>query len=385
MTGQARRVSGAVLALLWLGTAACVTEPEGPSAADGAFGADISGPATIRAIAAQVADWQLEHPKYEPTDWTNGVFYAGVLAAYRTTGDPKYLEVLIEVGESVNWRVGDRYRHADDHAIAQTYLDLDRPAEGAGAAAIEPKSKRYESFRAAIDRMRVEAPDWAKEHQPIDYWWCDALFMSPPAVAMLAKVTGDDSYLDFLDRKWREAYVLLFDESERLFHRDLRFRDEAEPRFWARGNGWVVAGLARLLAELPADRATRGFYEGVYSDLSRSLARLQGEDGLWRSNLHARAVEAPGESSGSALICFALAWGVHQGILDRAEFLPVVEAAWRGLAGNVSRSGRLGWVQKPGAKPGKASARDAEVYASGAFLLAAEQVLALELTAGVDL
>ncbi|MCP4203679.1 MAG: glycoside hydrolase family 88 protein [bacterium] len=360
-----QRILTVFVMAFWLSVGGCAAEPRAVSEAE----VDPLEPAQIRAVAARVADWQLDHPEYDPKDWTNAVFYSGVMAAYRLTGDSKYLEAMIAVGERAGWQIGARHRHADDHAIAQTYLELIR---------IENGAERYRPFQIAIDRMMSEPPSWTKEHQRIDYWWCDALFMSPPALAKLARATGDARYLDFMDRLWREAYDLLYDEKHRLFHRDLRFRDERDPRFWARGNGWVLAGLARLIDELGQARSSEIFYRRVFRDLAERIAELQADDGLWRSDLLGSSSSAPGESSASALFCFALAWGVHQGILDPEDFLPVVAAAWEGLFRNVDGEGRLGWVQKPGAKPGRVSGRHSEVYASGAFLLAAEQVLALQ-------
>ncbi len=356
-----RMVRGGLLTTL-LVNAACAEE----STRQLGEGVDPLDPERIRAVAIRVADWQLDHPKHDPRDWTNAVFYTGVMAAYRLSGDPKYVARMIEVGEQNDWQLLDRYRHADDHAIAQTYLELSR---------LERDPRRYRPFQAAIDRMIAEPPNWTKEHQEIDFWWCDALFMSPPALAKLANATGETKYLDFMDRLWRETHDLLYDPQVRLYHRDMRFRDKSGV-FWARGNGWVLAGLARVLDELAEDRRGRVFYESVFRDLSSRVAELQSEDGLWRSDLLAGS-SGPGESSGSALFCFALAWGVRHGLLDSDRFLPVVTAAWNGLYRSVNDDGRLGWVQKPGAKPGKVSERHWEVYGSGAFLLAAEQVLAI--------
>lgn len=330
---------------------------------------DPLSPAEIRAVMGRVTDWQLDHPRYRPTDWTNAVFHVGILAAYRTTGSPAYLEKLIEIADRARWRIPDRYRHADDHAIAQTYLELYR---------LDRDPRRLEAFQRAVDRMMAEPPNWKKAHQTIDYWWSDALFMSPPAVAKLAAVTGDGRYLDFMDRRWLEAYELLFDERQGLFHRDSRFREESPATFWSRGNAWVLAGLALLLEELPTDRPSRTFYETVFLKLATRVVELQGADGLWRSNLLRASSTDPGESSGTALFCFALAWGVREGHLDSDEFRPAVTKAWRALYRNVGAEGRLGWVQKPGAAPGKVSARHSEVYGSGAFLLAGELVYALE-------
>ena len=274
----------------------------------------------------------------------------------------------MRIGEKQRWRPGPRERHADDHAIAQTYLDLSR---------IRPESRMIRPFREAVDRMMTSPPRWRKKHQTIDYWWSDALFMSPPALAKLAAVTGDRRYLHFMDRLWKEAYQSLYEAEERLFYRDLRQIGGARKTFWSRGNAWVLAGIVRVLEELPEDHSERSFYLALYRRMADRIAALQPQDGLWRADLLASSSAAPGETSGSALFCYALAWGVHHEILDRERYLPVVVSAWSALYRSVDAAGRLGWVQQPGVGPGEVRAGDRHVYGTGAFLLAAEKVLAL--------
>ena len=349
--------------------------PESPATSAGLLETE------IRTIAGRAADWQLAHLKHEPREWPPAVFYAGVMAMYEATGEPKYLEAMTEMGERNRWEPGPRYRHADDHAVAQTYLDLYR---------IERDPSRYEPFQASIDKMMNTPRQWPKAHQTIDYWWCDALFMSPPAIAKLASITGNVEYLDLLDRLWAESRALLYEEDEQLFHRDLRYRDRraeaatlgrrADQAFWSRGNAWVLAGLALLLEELPADRASRSGYEDIFREMAFRIRNLQREDGLWSPNL--LEASGPGESSGTALFCFAMAWAVNRGILDRVEFLPSVEKAWSAVYRNVDDRGRLRWVQRPGSAPDRVSSRNSEVYGNGALLLAASEMLALSGSVG---
>ncbi|MGH9819493.1 MAG: glycoside hydrolase family 88 protein, partial [Pyrinomonadaceae bacterium] len=54
---------------------------------------------TIEKRMLKVAAWQLAHPRHESYDWTNGAFYAGVFAAYETTGSPVLWKALINMGE----------------------------------------------------------------------------------------------------------------------------------------------------------------------------------------------------------------------------------------------------------------------------------------------
>ena len=83
-------------------------------------------PAEIKKLMINAAYWQLENPRHELYDWTNATFYAGISAAYRTTKDEKLKKAMLEMGEKNEWKPGPRISHADDQAIAQTYIDLYR-------------------------------------------------------------------------------------------------------------------------------------------------------------------------------------------------------------------------------------------------------------------
>ena len=324
--------------------------------------------AEIHRLMKQVADWQLSHPEGEPGDWANAVFYTGLMAAYRTTGTARYLDELGKVGARLAWQPGSRYRHADDHAIAQTYLALYE---------LRKEPEMMIPFRETVNRMMALPPDWEEIHQPIDYWWSDSLFMSPPALVGLAKATGETKYLDFMDELWRQSHELLWDLNSQLFYRDTRFRHEAPGEFWSRGNAWVLSGLALMLEEMPANRSAREFYLQVFKQMARQVSAIQPEDGLWRASLLEKRKSVPGEASGTALFCHALAWGVRTGVLDRHRYLPVVEKAWAGLAAAVQEDGRVGWVQKPSASPQRVKRRHSAPYGAGAFLLAGSEVAKL--------
>jgi rhamnogalacturonyl hydrolase YesR len=142
----------------------------------------------------------------------------------------------------------------------------------------------------------------------------------------------------------------------------------------------VVLLLGAGLTLLPgvAD-ASQCFYPYVPRPLETSQAireRLE-TDGLWRPSLLDPASYPTPETSGSALFCYALAWGMRHGVLDRDTYWPVVERAWQGLARSVRADGRLGWVQLPASLPERIREETTAPYGVGAFLLAGSEVLAL--------
>ena len=80
------------------------------------------------------------------------------------------------------------------------------------------------------------------------------------------------------------------------------------------------------------------------------------------------------EASGSGFYCYALAWGVNRGLLDRTNFSPAIVKSWTALVSCVDADGKLTHVQPIGADPKKFSETSTEVYGVGAFLLAGSEV-----------
>jgi unsaturated rhamnogalacturonyl hydrolase len=320
----------------------------------------------IRAAMRKVGDWELHRTNiYFNQDWTFAALYAGYSAAAKTLPDAGYDEALIAMGAKFDWKLGPRLAHADDQAIGQTYLDLYEQKRD--ARMIAPTREQF-------DALMKTADDPAK---PV-WWWCDALFMAPPVWARLYKATGERSYLDYMDHEWWITSSLLYDPQEHLYFRDATFLQKHETNgkklFWSRGNGWVMAGLARVLDEMPADYPTRSKYVAQYREMAARIASLQGTDGLWRPGLlDADAYKLP-EVSGSAFFVYAMAWGINHGILDRKTYLPIVQKGWKGLVEHIYVDGRLGCIQPIGAAPGDFSASSSYVYGVGAFLLAGSEV-----------
>jgi hypothetical protein len=148
--------------------------------------------------------------------------------------------------------------------------------------------------------------------------------------------------------------------------------------FWSRGNGWVFAGLARILDYLPANDPQREKFEQLFKTLAARLRELQSPDGLWRMGLLDPDAYGHGEESGSAFFIHGFAWGVRRGLIDAAGFRSAIDQGWRGLLALQRADGMVGCVQPIGAAPGSHSPDTWQEYGTGAFLLAASEMLRLE-------
>lgn len=334
-----------------------------------ALATDLSPRLTTAAIdkaMRKVGDWQLQRgAQYFTQDWTFAALYTGYMAASSTLPEPRYQDAMTVVGTKYDWKLGPRLVHADDQAIGQTYLELYN---------LDHQAAKIDPTRQQFDALMKSPDDPAK---PV-WWWCDALFMAPPVWVRLAKATGNRAYLDYMDHEWWITSNLLYDAKEQLYFRDASYFDKKESNgqkiFWGRGNGWVLAGLARVLQDMPADYPTRPKYVAQFKEMSARIASLQGSDGLWRPGLlNPEGYPLP-EVSGSAFFVYGLTWGINHNILDRAKYLPVVEKGWAGLVSHVYVDGRLGCIQPIGAAPGDFKPASSYVYGVGAFLLAGSEL-----------
>ncbi len=275
-----------------------------------------------------------------------------------------------------NW-AGKRY-DADDHCIGQTWAELYFLYRA--PKMIAPLRENFDAILAqpsAVQSLEYSKPQKAREN----WSWCDSLFMGPPAWVRLYAATGDEKYLNFAVTNWWRTTDFLYDKDEHLFFRDSTYFKKTEANgkkvFWGRGNGWVMGGLVRVLQYLPMNHPDRPRFEQLFKDMSGKILTCQQPDGLWRASLLDPDSYPLKETSGSGFYTYALAWGVNQGLLDRANFEPAVRKAWTALVACVDADGKLTHVQPIGADPKKFAEDSTEVYGVGAFLLAGSEVYRL--------
>ncbi|HUB31163.1 MAG TPA: glycoside hydrolase family 88 protein [Terracidiphilus sp.] len=317
----------------------------------------------------KVGDWQLAKARADfSQDWTFATLYRGYLAAARSLHDDEYWEAMRAVGNKFEWQLGARETHADDQAIGFMYLELYRRDHE--AKMLEPTKKEFDRVMAMPDVCTETCPAWHDQTTPM-WWWCDALFMAPPVWAELAQITGNEAYLESMDRKWWVTSKLLYDPEEHLFYRDTSYLDKREANgkkvFWSRGNGWVIAGLAEVLDAMPRDEPSRPRYIEQFRQMAARVKSIQNANGLWQPGLLGGDAYPLPEVSGSAFFVYALAWGINHGVLDRKEYLPVVTKGWAGLIGRIYADGRLGSIQPMGGGPDTYKAQSSYVFGVGHF------------------
>jgi unsaturated rhamnogalacturonyl hydrolase len=309
--------------------------------------------------------------------WTRGVYYEGLMALYAIDKKKEYYDYAVQWGEKHKWgfRNGITTRNADDQCAGQTYIDL---------YLIDKKPERIKDTKASIDLMvqSDKADDWN---------WIDALQMAMPVFTRLGVVYNDTNYF----RKMYDLYAFakykhggngLYNPADRLWWRDKDFvppykEPNGEDCYWSRGNGWVIAALARTLEMLPKSDPHYNEYLQDFKDMAAALIPIQREDGFWNVSLHDPTHFGGKETTGTALFTYAFAWGINNGILDKKTYKPIIVKAWNAMTKDaVHENGFLGYVQGTGKEPKDGqpvtytSMPDFEDYGLGCFLLAGTEV-----------
>jgi rhamnogalacturonyl hydrolase YesR len=355
---------------------------------------DAAAPSITLEHAVRLADWQLQQmaaarasgatsDTNAPRAWEQATFWIGMTALADAGAPPHIREAIIAMGQANGWQPGRNAYFADDHAITQAYLWAVK--NGGGPAARVPTRQTFDQVvsKPAVTTLAFYVPpEGYHATECLDRWcWCDALFMAPAAFIELSRQTGDRRYRDFALKEFWATTDFLYDPVERLYYRDSRFferRDEQGRKvFWSRGNGWVFAGLARIIPLLPKRSAERIRLEALFVEMAARLSQLQKPDGYWAPSLLAPEGSPP-ESSGTAFYTYGIAWGIDAGLLPRGEYEPAARRGWAALLRAMQPDGRLGWVQQVSDRPENVEPGDTQFYGVGAFLLAATAVAKLD-------
>ena len=339
--------------------------------------------------------WQTNNPAEVRSFWDNAAYHTGNMEVYKLFSEEggkrkeegqQMLDYSIRWAEHNQWKGATEpdpakwkyknYGEGQDYVLFgdwqicfQTYIDL---------YLLEERGMRKEERVArAKEVMGYEADSKANDY----WWWADALYMVMPVLTKMYKLTGDTKYLRKLYDNIRYSDSIMLDNETGLYFRDGKYiypkhqTANGKKDFWARGDGWVLAGLAKVLQDMPETYVRQPFFVEKYTNLARGVKAVQQPQGYWTRSMM-DPEQAPGpETSGTAFFCYGLLWGVNNGYLSKKEFGPTIEKAWKYLTETaLQKDGKIGYVQPIGERaiPGQKVDADSQAnFGVGAFLLAA--------------
>lgn len=334
--------------------------------------------------------WQQNNKAETRSFWDPAAYHTGNMEVYKLLKDDKQLDYTRRWAYHNNWSGAteadpSRWKYAnygegkdyvlfgDWQVCFQTYIDLYNLAIANGGT----DADNYFMVKRAKEVMHYEAYSTKDDY----WWWSDALYMVMPVMTKMYKLTGDVQYLDKLYENLLYSDRIMLDQETGLYYRDARYvypnhkSVNGKKDFWARGDGWVLAGLAKVLQDLPKDYKHYKFFVDKFQRLADIVAKTQQKEGYWtRSILDPNHAPGP-ETSGTAFFAYGIMWGVNNGFLAKKDYKKCIDRAWQYISETaVQADGKVGYVQPIGdrAIPGQTVDANSQAnFGVGAVLLAA--------------
>lgn len=334
--------------------------------------------------------WQQNNKAETRSFWDPAAYHTGNMEVYKLLKDDKQLDYTRRWAYHNNWSGAteadpSRWKYAnygegkdyvlfgDWQVCFQTYIDLYNLAIANGGT----DADNYFMVKRAKEVMHYEAYSKKDDY----WWWSDALYMVMPVMTKMYKLTGDVQYLDKLYENLLYSDRIMLDQETGLYYRDARYvypnhkSVNGKKDFWARGDGWVLAGLAKVLQDLPKDYKHYKFFVDKFQRLADIVAKTQQKEGYWtRSILDPNHAPGP-ETSGTAFFAYGIMWGVNNGFLAKKDYKKCIDRAWQYISETaVQADGKVGYVQPIGdrAIPGQTVDTNSQAnFGVGAVLLAA--------------
>jgi len=331
-----------------------------------AHGASPAAPAAApTSWAVAVADSIISRNPGTPRDrlarwsYVTGYTLNGIEMVAQSTGDPKYWDFIK--------RVMDQFIDEKGNLKGVRLESLDNTMPGNIVVGLYERThdERYRTaagqIRAAFDKFPRNSDGGFWHNQTLTgEMWVDGVFMGQMPLIRYGHSIGDAEYcfneaarqiIAFAHHGAKGAsglYYHAWAEKPELpvvigSHRPAQPTHWADPKtglsseVWSEGLGWYALILAETLAVMPKDHPQLGEVLDIYTRLAAGLKRTQdAKSGRWFQVVDKG--ERPDnwtDNSGSAMFTYSIERGIELGLLNRAEYGPVVSKGYQGIVANA--------------------------------------------------
>ena len=284
----------------------------------------------IERSTPQCTAWNIEKIRQgKPADWNyiDGCMMTALLAMTDITGDDRYAAFAEQVIDTFVTEDGGILTYKPDNH------SLDDINEGRVLFRLYERTGKEKYRKAAcflkgqldVQPRTEEGSFWHKQIYP-DQVWLDGIYMAQPFAALYQKYFGDQDYSDIL-RQLETVRAHMRDPETGLYYhgydasRSIFWADPqtgCSRNFWLRSIGWFSVALADLAEILPEGEASMRVRE-IFSDLMQHVSAYADPD----TGMYWQVVDQGGregnylESSGSAMLAYAMLKGARLGVLSK--------------------------------------------------------------------
>ncbi len=253
------------------------------------------------------------------TPTVHAVHYAEACTAYgaiKLAGFLKDEELMNQLTKRYDRVIDEKIPNTANHVDVNVYGIL--PLE----LYLHTKEQKYfdQGIELADGQWKETTPEGLTSQTR---FWIDDIYMIGCLQVQAYRATGNPVYLERAALEI-DSYIQKLQQPNGLFFHGLE-----APFFWGRGNGWVAAGMAELLSELPkSNKHYKSILKG-YRKMMKTLIRNQDEDGMWHQLIdHPESFK---ETSSTGMFGFAMTVGIKKGLLPKKPYSEASKKAWNAL------------------------------------------------------
>lgn len=269
-------------------------------------------------------------------NYEDGCVLSGCIALYRATGDSRCRDFVLRYLESRVTPAGGIPSYED----AQYNIDSINCGKALFFAYEQTGDARYrQAIEYVMERLRAHPrcacrSFWHKSIYP-NQIWLDGLYMAQPFYMEYEMKFGGKANVSDIVSQFKNVRELMYNAEKGLYYHAYDEtltqpwaspRTGCSPNFWLRSMGWYLMALCDCLSLI--DEQLFEHYkalESLFKEAVRGLARYRSKKtGLFFQVID-RAAE-PGnyaETSGSAMIAYALLKGARIGVLNDEHYTPL--------------------------------------------------------------
>ena len=287
--------------------------------------------------------WNIEnirHGKSAAWNYIDGCMMTSLYSIYRSTGEKRYLDFIDNFID---------YYVFEDGSIRGYDLEsynLDNINEGRILFDLYRETGK-EKYSKAIELLREQLKTqpriaignfWHKKIYP-DQVWLDGLYMAQVFSTRYAAERGGGDFSDVVTQ-FTNVYEHMYDREKRLYYHGWDYSKKAfwadertglSKSFWLRADGWYTVGLIDAIDYVTAAAAR----EKLAAIFRTTIEGLEGYIDP-RTHMFWQVIDKAGkegnypETSGSAMIAYAMMKGARLGILD-SRFAAVGKSVFDGI------------------------------------------------------
>ena len=289
--------------------------------------------------------WNIEnikHGKAPCWNYIDGCMMTSLYTIYKQTGKKKYIDFIDKFVDYYVFEDGSIRGYALD-----TY-NVDNLNEGRVLFDLYRETGK-EKYKKAIDLLYSQVQGqprtaignfWHKKIYP-DQVWLDGLYMAQVFYTRYEAEFNNGKNFDDIARQFQTVYDNMYDQSKRLYYHGWDYSKKAfwcnekglSKSFWLRSVGWYTVGLVDAIGYMPdSAKAQKDKLIAIFKDTIEGLEQYIDKD----KKMFWQVVDQGGregnylETSGSAMIAYAMMKGARLGVVDK-RFAKVGEEVFNGI------------------------------------------------------